>query len=341
VAAARRALVPTSELEAAMFHPLIRRTRRLSALLGLALAPLGQAQIVDTLGGNNGASGVGLAKGNSYEIVSATTLIEAEFMLDFTSVQTLRFTVHSSPTEFGTYTEVFQRSAQVTGSGLNYYSSGPISVPLAVGQHYIIAVSWDGSMGYFYGVGNSFAVSFGNHTHGYAVGTNPLGAMFQSNVNDQAIYSQQLTTSMSGGGVGTSYCTANPNSTGQTGLLGGTGSASVAANDLTLVATRLPNSSFGYFLTSTTQAVTPNPGGSQGVLCVGGQIGRYVGPGQIQNSGATGSFSLLLNLNQIPTPAGFVPAVVGETRNFQTWHRDSVAGAATSNFTSGLAVMFL
>lgn len=77
-----------------------------------------------------------------------------------------------------------------------------------------------------------------------------------------------------------------------------------------------------------------------GVLCVGGQIGRYSGPGQIKNSGATGSFSLLLNLNQIPTPTGFVVAVVGQTRYFQTWHRDSVGGAAVSNFTNGLNVTF-
>jgi hypothetical protein len=141
-------------------------------------------------------------------------------------------------------------------------------------------------------------------------------------------------------GVGSNYCTANPNSTGQTGLISGTGSASVAANDLTLEASGLPLNAFGYFITSLTQGNTPNPGGSQGVLCVGGTIGRYTGPGQIKNSMATGSFSLLIDLTQIPTPTGFVPVVVGETRNFQTWHRDAIGGVATSNFTNGLAVTF-
>ena len=142
-------------------------------------------------------------------------------------------------------------------------------------------------------------------------------------------------------GVGTNYCTANVNSTGVIGVISGSGSASVAANDLTLNAGSLPLNAFGYFVTSLTQAVTPNPGGSQGVLCVGGQIGRYTGPGQILNSGSTGSFSLLINLTQIPTPTGSVPAVVGQTRYFQTWHRDAVGGAATSNFTNGLQVTFL
>jgi len=142
------------------------------------------------------------------------------------------------------------------------------------------------------------------------------------------------------GGVGSTYCTANPNSTGATGEMSATGSASVAANNLTLEASDLPNNAFGYFLTSLTQANTPNPGGSLGVLCLGGNIGRYTGPGQIQNTGTAGEFDLQLNLNQIPTPTGFVPAVVGQTRSFQAWHRDSVGGAAVSNFTNGLAVTF-
>ncbi len=120
----------------------------------------------------------------------------------------------------------------------------------------------------------------------------------------------------------------------------GSGSASVALNNLTLEASQLPNNAFGYFITSATQANTPNPGGSLGVLCLGGSIGRYTGPGQIQNTGATGAFDLLLDLTQTPTPTGFVSVTVGQTRNFQAWHRDSVGGVAVSNFTNGLAVTF-
>jgi hypothetical protein len=143
------------------------------------------------------------------------------------------------------------------------------------------------------------------------------------------------------GGVGTSYCAANNNSTGQTGRIGGSGSASVASNNLTLTADRLPNNAFGFFLTSTTQAFVANPAGSQGNLCLGGAIGRYVGPGQIMNTGGTGAFSLLLNLTQTPTPTGPVSVMPGQTRYFQSWHRDAVGGSATSNFTNGLQVLFV
>ncbi len=141
--------------------------------------------------------------------------------------------------------------------------------------------------------------------------------------------------------VGSSYCgPAVINSTGSSGTISGMGSAAVASNDLTLVASNLPLNSFGYFLTSQAQGLTLQPGGSQGVLCLGGSIGRYVGPGQIQNTGAAGAFSLLLSLTQTPTPTGFVAVAAGETWNFQAWHRDAVGGVAVSNFTDGLTVTF-
>jgi hypothetical protein len=144
-----------------------------------------------------------------------------------------------------------------------------------------------------------------------------------------------------GGGLGTSYCgPAVPNSTGASGAMSATGSASVASNDLTLTASSLPNNAFGYFLTSRTQGLVLQPGGSLGVLCLGGNIGRYVGPGQIQNTGVTGAISLLLDLTQTPTPTGPVAVAAGETWSFQAWHRDSVGGLAVSNFTDGLEVTF-
>lgn len=143
------------------------------------------------------------------------------------------------------------------------------------------------------------------------------------------------------GSIGTPYCTpAVNNSTGRPGVLTASGSPVVATNNLTLEASSLPNNSFGYFLTSTTQGLVPGAGGSQGNLCLSGAIGRYVGPGQIKNSGTVGEFSLQINLMQTPTPTGFVTVIAGQTRNFQTWHRDAVGGMATSNFTNGLRITF-
>ncbi|MEZ6015246.1 MAG: hypothetical protein R3F49_09045 [Planctomycetota bacterium] len=142
------------------------------------------------------------------------------------------------------------------------------------------------------------------------------------------------------GGPGSNYCTAVANSTGAAASISAAGSNVAASNSLTLTADALPNGAFGFFLTSTTQGFVANPGGSTGNLCLSGSIGRYVGPGQIQNSGMIGSFSLALNLTQTPQPSGTVAITAGQTWNFQAWYRDSVGGSATSNFTNGLSVAF-
>lgn len=143
------------------------------------------------------------------------------------------------------------------------------------------------------------------------------------------------------GTVGTNYCAANTNSTGSAASISATGSTMVTANNLTVTATSLPNSAFGFFLVSQTQGFNMNPGGSAGNLCLAGAIGRYVGPGQIQNSGMTGAISLPLDLANTPQPTGTVAILPGQTWNYQAWFRDSSGGAATSNFTNGLSVAFL
>ena len=142
-----------------------------------------------------------------------------------------------------------------------------------------------------------------------------------------------------GGNVGTAYCTANQNSTGAIANTTGSGS-DVAVDNLTLSTSSLPANSFAFYLASTTQGFAANPGGSQGNLCLSGSIGRYVGPGQIQQANPAGTISLALDLTQIPQPTGFVTAIAGDTWNFQAWYRDAVGGSATSNFTDGLSVTF-
>lgn len=149
-----------------------------------------------------------------------------------------------------------------------------------------------------------------------------------------------LTLVRGSGQIGTNYCTANPNSTGSAGVISATGSRAASENDLTLVATNLSPQSFGMFLVSPTQEYVQNPVGSAGNLCLGGLIGRYVGPGQIQHTGDPGEFSLAIDLTSVPTPMGSHSVSAGEILNFQAWHRDRVGGQATSNFTDGLEVTF-
>ena len=142
--------------------------------------------------------------------------------------------------------------------------------------------------------------------------------------------------------IGTIYCTSNPNSTGSNTSMTLLGSASAAANDLTLSAGNLPPNTFGFFLYSPTQGSVPNPGGSQGDLCLGGAIGRFVGAGQVKSSGAGSEITLSTtsgewDLGALPGPTGSSAAVAGNTANFQAWHRDANP-TVTSNFSDGITV---
>jgi hypothetical protein len=73
---------------------------------------------------------------------------------------------------------------------------------------------------------------------------------------------------------------------------------------------------------------------------LGGAIGRYVAPGQVQSTGATGSFELNLDLSAIPTPLGPMAALPGATWYFQAWFRDFAPFGPTSNFTDGVELTF-
>lgn len=149
----------------------------------------------------------------------------------------------------------------------------------------------------------------------------------------------QLVTSASSS-IGVSYCQANSNSTGVPASLGATGSNTIALNNVTLICSNLPINSFAFFITSQTQSFVPNPAGSYGNLCLGGSIGRYVGPGQVQSSGLAGGVSLSLDLTQIPQPNGFVSVQVGETWSFSTWFRDDGPAGPSSNFSNGFEIPF-
>lgn len=135
-------------------------------------------------------------------------------------------------------------------------------------------------------------------------------------------------------------CVPNANSTGQPGEIRATGSTSVAANDVTLLATSLPQNAAGFFITSRRTGFVPNPAGSGGNLCLHGSIGRYVGPGQVLNSGSAGEFSLTIDLTTVPQPMGSIMAMAGDSWAYQAWHRDSQLGIPTSNFTNAIRVRY-
>ncbi|MEM9379199.1 MAG: hypothetical protein AAGB93_04545 [Planctomycetota bacterium] len=133
-------------------------------------------------------------------------------------------------------------------------------------------------------------------------------------------------------------CSGEPNSRGLGGRLRAIGSRDLAFNELRTTASGLPQFTTGIFLCSRTTGFAANPGGSQGNLCLGGAIGRFLT--QAFSTGATGSATIQAFLNVLPQPSGATAAMAGETWNFQAWYRDLDFGGPTSNFSDAVAVTF-
>jgi len=142
--------------------------------------------------------------------------------------------------------------------------------------------------------------------------------------------------------VGTVYCSpAVVNSSGMAASITATGSDVVALNSLSLTVTGLPMQTFVLGLGSPTQGFWMNPGGSAGNLCLGGSIGRGVGR-QIYATSNGQVADIAVDLTNLPTPILYgVPALPGETWNFQAWFRDPAGvGSAASNFTDAVAITY-
>ena len=138
---------------------------------------------------------------------------------------------------------------------------------------------------------------------------------------------------------GTAYCSpVVANSTGLPARLTVRGESVASANDIVLRCESMPTFSFGYFLISSAQGFVAGPGGSQGNLCLSGDIGRF--SLDAASSLDLGAIELRVDLTAIPQPTGIVSVLIGDTWNFQCWYRDAVAGMATSNFSDARNLVF-
>lgn len=140
--------------------------------------------------------------------------------------------------------------------------------------------------------------------------------------------------------VGANYCDAQPNSTGVASVMSGSGSASLSAGDLVLRAEHMPLNSLSFFLVGTAPTFVAGAGGSQGNICVGGNVGRVVG-GAVLSSTFLGAVTTQVDLSVLPAPNGVFAAQPGDLLNFQCWYRDTTPSGATSNLSDGLQIQVL
>lgn len=126
------------------------------------------------------------------------------------------------------------------------------------------------------------------------------------------------------------YCTGAPNSWSPLGArFIPSGSASVAANDLTFQIHGMSANTFGVVFQGDMQTNTPS---GYGTLCVAGQTFRL----GIVQSDFFGITNFALDVANPPNPAATI--VSGSTWNFQCWFRDNVQGVAGFNFSDAVSV---
>jgi len=322
-------------------------------LSGMALAQTAQMG-AQTSTFNGSTRGYYFTAPVDFTITGVQVLLQTGSANTFQNFAILKFDGQVPPPPFPTTTNLFTQEALGLDVAQNVFQ--PVNVSVSTGDVIGVYGNTMASTGLTSGA-NSYAgimqqttMIGGNSVDLFRSGmqfhlgsaTSPLGMHDVWTESSFNITRVEFTYVLGGGSLGTSYCgPAVANTSGGPADLTASGSTMVASNDLTLTASGVPANQFGFFLTSQTQGNVPNPGGSNGVLCLGGTIGRYVGAGQIQNAGAGGTFDLALDLTQTPAGAVFVSIAAGQTWNFQAWFRDiGPMGQPQSNFTDGRSITF-
>lgn len=167
--------------------------KNLLDLQNVAAAPASTEDIV----GSAVLSGLGVGDGvgNFYSVATDVQLIEIEKRLTIPDAMTLRYFVYESSTQSGTYNKIFEKEVTGAGTGLQWYSSGAIAVPLVTGKFYFIGVSWEGVANYYYDFSAPNTVSFGSQISGSHRSYPPTST--KSFSNNQIAYYQRLTSSAS------------------------------------------------------------------------------------------------------------------------------------------------
>jgi len=144
-----------------------------------------------------------------------------------------------------------------------------------------------------------------------------------------------LTVSCAPDPAGFNYCTATPNSTGSPAVMSYSGSASVSANDLQLIASSAPADQNGLFIYSPDVAALPL---ENGVLCLGNTTLGFILRLPFVTTDTTGTMTHTLDNTSPPDRLGQIEP--GSTWRFQAWFRDVPAGGAGFDFSDGLELLF-
>jgi len=133
--------------------------------------------------------------------------------------------------------------------------------------------------------------------------------------------------------LGENYCLTNLNTSGHLAQIGGTGTSSVAANDLNLQVTGAVPNQFGvfYYGIGRTQVAF-----GYGWRCVGPPFRRL----PVIQLDATGNGQHAFDNTPTPEIPQNLKIEVGDTFNFQFWYRDPTAGGPAFNLSDAVEITF-
>jgi hypothetical protein len=138
--------------------------------------------------------------------------------------------------------------------------------------------------------------------------------------------------------LGQEVCGGLANSMGAAAWLEALGSRQIDKGLLRLRAGNLVPGQVAMFIAGESSGYVLNPGGSQGALCLGGQIARFNRPGELGVASSDGRLERVIGTHSIPVNPT-VPIFAGESWVFQCWYRDNSAGFS-SNFSAAVEVQF-
>lgn len=165
--------------------------------LSLLLAPA-LAQTVDTLGATTTApSRAATGKASVFRVDSTVLMLEYEMYLNVPGPETLTWFLYRHHSRSGVSTLEWTQQVPVNGTGVGpaWYSTGIVGIPLAEGNHYMIGVSWPGTLVYYYNTSSQpLPVSFGSWQRAHTTVAVPPATYTIAAGIDAAVYHQRLTT---------------------------------------------------------------------------------------------------------------------------------------------------
>jgi hypothetical protein len=159
---------------------------------------------------NNLATTSNLMRGGVVSVTTTVQLLEIKSWLNITTSRELRFIVYQNTAATGTFTKIFESVIPSSGTGTQFYSSGPVNITLQAGMFYAVGVDWNGGLTYYWDASAPvpIPISFGTITGGLAQTVFPPPATISQSASTSLYYTQLVTASgrwlsIQSGGSGT------------------------------------------------------------------------------------------------------------------------------------------